>query len=148
MLKAVAGSPGVYTGTARVVRSLSGALDELEEGEVMVCEMTLPPWVPLFSIAGAVVSDVGGVLSHSAIVAREFGLPAVVGTNIGTTVITTGQTITVDGRKGIVYLDGRAVEPRRRLRPQLLRSQRRPVGEGAELRPHDRRVDLRCVRGA
>ena len=46
----------------------------------MVCEMTLPPWVPLFSIAGAVVSDVGGVLSHCAIVAREFGVPAVVGT--------------------------------------------------------------------
>ena len=111
VLKAVAGSPGVYTGTARVVRSLGGALDELEEGEVMVCEMTLPPWVPLFSIAGAVVSDVGGVLSHSAIVAREFGLPAVVGTNVGTTVIKTGQTITVDGRKGVVYLDGRAVEP-------------------------------------
>ena len=49
----------------------------------MVCEMTLPPWVPLFSIAGAVVSDVGGVLSHCAIVAREFGVPAVVGTQVG-----------------------------------------------------------------
>ena len=146
VLKAVAGSPGVYTGTARVVRSLAEALDDLEDGEVMVCEMTLPPWVPLFSIAGAVVSDVGGVLSHSAIVAREFGLPAVVGTNVGTTVIKTGQTITVDGTKGIVYLDG-APSRRWRLRPQLLRSQRRPVGEGAELRPHDRRVDLRHVRG-
>ena len=63
MLRGVAGSPGAYTGTARVVRSLAEAGD-LEEGEVMVCEMTLPPWVPLFSIAGAVVSDVGGVLSH------------------------------------------------------------------------------------
>ena len=85
VLKAVAGSPGVYTGPARVVRSLAEALDDLDNGEVMVCEMTLPPWVPTFSIAGAVVSDVGGVLSHSAIVAREFGLPAVVGTNVGTT---------------------------------------------------------------
>ena len=64
--------------TARVVRSLAEAQD-LEEGEVMVCEMTLPPWVPLFSIAGAVVTDVGGVLSHCAIVAREFDVPAVVG---------------------------------------------------------------------
>ena len=107
VLRAVAGSPGVYTGTARVCRSLSQAIDDLEEGEVMVCEMTLPPWVPLFSIAGAVVSDVGGVLSHSAIVAREYGVPAVVGSNIGTTVIKTGQTITVDGTKGVVYLDGR-----------------------------------------
>ena len=107
VLRAVAGSPGAYTGTARVCRSLSQAIDDLEEGEVMVCEMTLPPWVPLFSIAGAVVSDVGGVLSHSAIVAREYGVPAVVGSNIGTTVIKTGQTITVDGTKGVVYLDGR-----------------------------------------
>ena len=107
VIKAVAGSPGSYTGSARVCRSLSQAIDDLEEGEVMVCEMTLPPWVPLFSIAGAVVSDVGGVLSHSAIVAREYGVPAVVGSNIGTTVIKTGQVITVDGNKGVVYLDGR-----------------------------------------
>jgi len=107
VLKAVAGSPGQYTGPARVCRSLAQASDELEEGEIMVVEMTLPPWVPLFPLAGAVVSDVGGVLSHSAIVARECGVPAVVGTNIGTTVIKTGQTITVDGNKGVVYLDGR-----------------------------------------
>ena len=108
-LKAVAGSPGVHTGKARVCRSLAQAADDLEEGEVMVVEMTLPPWVPLFSLAGAVVSDVGGVLSHAAIVARECGVPAVVGTNIGTTVIKTGQTITVDGTKGVVYLDGREI---------------------------------------
>jgi pyruvate,water dikinase len=63
--------------------------------------------VPYFSIAGAVVSDVGGVLSHCAIVAREFGVPAVVGSVTGTTVIKTGQTITVDGNNGLVYLDGR-----------------------------------------
>jgi rifampicin phosphotransferase len=106
VLRGVAGAPGVYTGTARVVRSLVEAGD-VEEGEVMVCEMTLPPWVPLFSVAGAIVTDVGGVLSHAAIVAREFGLPAVVGTDIGTSTITTGQTVTVDGTKGVVYLDGR-----------------------------------------
>ena len=75
----------------------------------MVCEMTLPPWVPVFSVAGAIVADVGGVLSHTAIVAREFGVPAVVGTEVGTTAIKTGQTITVDGTKGVVYLDGRSV---------------------------------------
>jgi rifampicin phosphotransferase len=107
-LKGVPGSQGVYTGTARVVRSLDEAT-ELEDGEVMVCEMTLPPWVPVFSVAGAIVADVGGVLSHTAIVAREFGLPAVVGTEVGTTAIRTGQTITVDGTKGFVYLDGRSV---------------------------------------
>ena len=108
IIRAVAGSPGVLTGKARVVRSPAEAGD-LEEGEIMVCEMTLPPWVPYFSIAGAVVSDVGGVLSHCAIVAREFGVPAVVGSVTGTTVIKTGQTITVDGNNGLVYLDGRTL---------------------------------------
>ena len=107
-LKGVPGSQGAYTGTARVVRSLDEAT-ELEDGEVMVCEMTLPPWVPVFSVAGAIVADTGGVLSHTAIVAREFGVPAVVGVEVGTTTIKTGQTITVDGTKGFVYLDGRSV---------------------------------------
>jgi pyruvate,water dikinase len=55
------------------------------------------------------VSDVGGVLSHAAIVAREFGVPAVVGTDVGTKVIRTGQTVTVDGNAGVIYLDGREV---------------------------------------
>ena len=108
LIDGVAGSPGVYTGVARVVRSLDEAGD-LEDGEVMVCEMTLPPWVPLFAVAGAVVSDVGGVMSHCAIVAREFGLPAVVGSVNGTTRIKTGQTVTVDGTNGNVWLDGRTL---------------------------------------
>ncbi len=103
LLKGVAGSAGVITGTARVVRSLAEA-SALEEGEIVVCEMTLPPWVPLFSIAGAFVTDTGGVLSHCAIVAREFGLPAVVGTQFGTSAIRNGQTITVDGDKGVVRI--------------------------------------------
>jgi pyruvate,water dikinase len=106
LIDGVAGSPGTYTGVARVVRSLEEAGD-LEDGEVMVCEMTLPPWVPLFAIAGAVVSDVGGIMSHCAIVAREFGIPAVVGSVDGTTRIETGQTVTVDGTNGNVWLDGR-----------------------------------------
>ncbi len=110
IIRAVAGSPGVVTAKARVVRSLAEAQDTLEEGEVMVCEMTLPPWVPLFSIAGAVVADVGGVLSHCAIVAREFGVPAVVGAVTGTTAIKSGQVITVDGNNGLVYLDGRSLD--------------------------------------
>jgi pyruvate,water dikinase len=108
VIDGVAGSPGIYRGVARVVKSLDEAGD-LEDGEIMVCEMTLPPWVPMFSIAGAVVSDVGGVMSHCAIVAREFNIPAVVGTVDGTTRIKTGQVITVDGIKGDVYLDGREI---------------------------------------
>jgi pyruvate,water dikinase len=103
LLKGVAGSGGVITGKAKVVRSLAEAAD-LDEGDIVVCEMTLPPWVPLFSIAGAFVTDTGGVLSHCAIVAREFGLPAVVGTQFGSAVIKTGQTITVDGNKGTVRI--------------------------------------------
>ncbi len=106
VIDGVAGSPGVYRGVARVVRSLDEAGD-LEDGEIMVCEMTLPPWVPMFAIAGAVVADVGGVMSHCAIVAREFALPAVVGSVNGTTRIQSGQIVTVDGTNGNVYLDGR-----------------------------------------
>ncbi len=90
VIDGVAGSPGSYTGVARVVRSLDEAGD-LEDGEIMVCEMTLPPWVPMFAIAGAVVADVGGVMSHCAIVAREFDIPAVVGSVDGTTRIRTGR---------------------------------------------------------
>jgi pyruvate,water dikinase len=106
VIDGVAGSPGVYTGVARVVKSLDEAGD-LEDGEIMVCEMTLPPWVPMFAIAGAVVADVGGVMSHCAIVAREFAVPAVVGSVDGTSRIQSGQTVTVDGTNGNVYLDGR-----------------------------------------
>jgi rifampicin phosphotransferase len=108
LIDGVAGSPGTYTGIARVVRSLEEAGD-LEDGEIMVCEMTLPPWVPMFAIAGAVVADVGGVMSHCAIVAREFAIPAVVGSVNGTTRIQTGQTVTVDGTNGNVWLDARTL---------------------------------------
>ncbi|MDH4077112.1 MAG: PEP-utilizing enzyme [Acidimicrobiia bacterium] len=97
-------SAGVATGTARVVRSLAEAA-KLDEGDILVCEMTLPPWVPLFALAGAVVADTGGQMSHCAIVAREFGIPAVVGTQVGTRVITDGTTITVDGSRGEVHLE-------------------------------------------
>jgi phosphohistidine swiveling domain-containing protein len=103
VLKGVAGSPGVARGPARVVRSLAEA-SVLEEGDIMVCEMTLPPWVPLFSIVAGVVADTGGVLSHCAIVAREFELPAVVGTLFGTTALTDGTMVEVDGTKGIVTI--------------------------------------------
>jgi rifampicin phosphotransferase len=103
LIRGVAGSGGVVTGKAVVVRSLAEAAD-IDEGAIVVCEMTLPPWVPLFSIAGAFVTDTGGVLSHCAIVAREFGLPCVVGTQIGTAVIKNGQMITVDGNAGTVAL--------------------------------------------
>jgi phosphohistidine swiveling domain-containing protein len=106
VLKGVAGSPGEVTGTVKVVRSLVEA-SVLEDGDIMVCEMTLPPWVPLFSVVGGIVADTGGVLSHCAIVAREFGLPAVVGTMFGTSALQDGMNVTVDGTKGIVTINSR-----------------------------------------
>ena len=102
----VAASAGTVQGTAKVVRSLVEA-SKLQPGDVMVCEMTVPTWVPLFATVSAIVADSGGVLSHCAIVAREFGLPAVVGTHGGTHILRDGMTITVDGARGIVRIDSR-----------------------------------------
>jgi pyruvate,water dikinase len=79
--------------------------DKLQSGEVLVCPSTAPPWTPLFAIACAVVTDSGGVLSHSAIAAREYGIPAVVGTMVGTHRIPDGATVTVDGAQGIVRIE-------------------------------------------
>ena len=104
VITGVAASPGTVQGTAKVVRSLNEA-SKLKFGDIMVCEMTLPTWVPLFAKVKAVVADSGGILSHCAIVAREFRLPAVVGTRVGTSVIKDGMTITVDGNKGLVRIE-------------------------------------------
>ncbi|HEU0168829.1 MAG TPA: PEP-utilizing enzyme, partial [Chloroflexota bacterium] len=106
LIKGIAAAPGMVQGVAKVVRSLNEA-SKLREGDIMVCEMTLPPWTPLFSNIGGVVADTGGVLSHCAIVSREYHIPAVVGTVIGTTTIKDGMTITVDGTKGLVRIDAR-----------------------------------------
>lgn len=98
-------SAGTFTGVARVIPSLE-ASGRLQPGEVLVCPATMPAWTPLFGVAAAVVTDHGGVLSHTAIVAREYGIPAVVGTKVGTQLIQDGQTITVDGEAGTVTLEG------------------------------------------
>jgi pyruvate,water dikinase len=102
-LRGSAGSPGVIRGTARVLRSLSEA-DRLQPGDVLVAEFTAPPWTPLFATASAVVTDAGGILSHCAVVAREYGIPAVVGTARATATIRDGQQIEVDGNAGLVRL--------------------------------------------
>jgi phosphohistidine swiveling domain-containing protein len=106
IISGVAASPGTAQGTAKVVRTLVEA-SKLQQGDIMVCEMTVPTWVPLFATVSAVVADSGGILSHCAIVAREFGLPAVVGTRVGTTTLRDGMTITVDGGRGLVRIDSR-----------------------------------------
>jgi len=96
-------SRGTVRARARVIRDLSEA-DRLQSGEVLVCETTSAPWTPLFAIAGAVVTDSGGILSHSAICAREYGIPCVVGTSVGTRQIADGAMITVDGVAGTVEI--------------------------------------------
>jgi phosphohistidine swiveling domain-containing protein len=98
-----AASAGTVTGTARVILSLDDA-ERLGQGEILVCPATMPPWTPLFAITSGVVTDHGGVLSHTAIVAREYQIPAVVGTKVGTSLIEDGHTITVDGNEGTVTL--------------------------------------------
>lgn len=100
-LRGAPGSGGTVRGRARVIHSISEA-GRLEPGDILVAETTAPPWTPLFAIVGAVVTDTGGVLSHCAVVAREYGIPAVVGTGTASTVISDGQMLEVDGDAGVV----------------------------------------------
>ncbi len=86
-------------GPARIIRS-PAEFYKMQKGDVLVCELTDPEWTPLFKLASAVVADTGSELSHAAIVAREFGLPAVLGTGFATQRFSDGQTIRVDGDKG------------------------------------------------
>lgn len=101
VLRGNAGSPGTVRGPAKVIRTLSEA-DKLREGDVLVAETTAPPWTPLFATAAAVVTDTGGVLSHCAVVAREYRIPAVVGTRTATATIKDGQLLEVEGGAGVV----------------------------------------------
>jgi phosphohistidine swiveling domain-containing protein len=100
-VKGLPGSAGVARGTARVIHSLAET-GKLQPGDVLVAYSTEPPWTPLFATASAIVTDSGGVLSHSAVVAREYRIPAVVGTGNATTTFKDGQLIEVDGNAGIV----------------------------------------------
>jgi pyruvate,water dikinase len=95
------GSPGKVRGSARVIRSLAEA-GKLQPRDVLVVPTTAPPWTPLFATAAAVVSDTGGILSHCAVVAREYGIPAVVGTGNATALLRDGELIEVDGDAGTV----------------------------------------------
>jgi pyruvate, water dikinase len=101
VLNGAAASPGVIEARARVVRS-ADEIGDVRDGEVLVCGSTSPAWAPIFSKIAATVTDVGGVMSHAAIVCREYGLPAVVGTGRATARIRTGQLIRVDGTAGSV----------------------------------------------
>jgi phosphohistidine swiveling domain-containing protein len=100
-IEGLAASPGVVEGTARVVMSLE-EFDAVQPGEIVVCRMTNPAWVVLFTRIGGLVTDAGGVASHPAVVSREFGLPAVVGTSNATERIKTGSRVRLNGSTGIV----------------------------------------------
>jgi pyruvate,water dikinase len=102
-LKGFAGSPGTVEGTARVVLDVE-RLADLQAGEILVAPVTSPSWTPVFGKIAATVSDIGGIMSHAAIVSREYGLPAVVGTGDATSRIKTGDRLRVDGSAGTVTI--------------------------------------------
>jgi pyruvate,water dikinase len=96
-------APGVVEGTARVIIN-ERDLDQLEPGDILVTVATAVPWTPAFSIISGVVTNAGGSLSHAVLVAREYGIPAVIGTREATKKIRTGDRIKVDGDMGAVYI--------------------------------------------
>lgn len=102
-LRGIGASKGVYTGPARIVLG-EEHFDRLQVGDVLVCPITSPVWSILFAKVGALVTDSGGVLSHPAIIAREYGIPAVVATGNATQIIADGQQIVVDGEAGVIRL--------------------------------------------
>jgi pyruvate,water dikinase len=109
-VKGIAGSPGVVEGVARVVMSET-EFDSLQTGEILVCEMTNPAWQVLYGKIIAVVTDAGGTVSHPAVLAREYGIPAVVGASVATTRIKTGDRLRVDGSAGVVEILEAAATP-------------------------------------
>lgn len=104
VISGIPGSGGVARGRARIVGGLAEA-DDLQEGDILVCPSTSPPWTPYFGIVAAVVTNGGGVISHAAIEAREYGIPAVVGTRDATRRIPEGAMITVDGAAGTITIE-------------------------------------------
>jgi pyruvate,water dikinase len=100
-LRGAAVSGGLAVGSARIVRGVND-FDKLMPGDVLVCPSTTPAWTPLFAVAVAVVADAGGVLSHAAIVAREYGIPAVMGCSNATRTLLDGERIEVNGTTGTV----------------------------------------------
>jgi pyruvate,water dikinase len=103
VLRGSAASPGRYIGPTRIIRNESEFV-KLQGGDVLVCPITTPSWSVLFPTIGAIVTDAGGILSHPAIIAREYGVPAVVATKTATSLLRDGQIVTVDGSAGTVEI--------------------------------------------
>src|SRR5262249_46042677 len=102
-LRGIGASPGRVDGVARVIHG-PNEFDQMRQGDILVARITTPAWTPLFVLAAGVVTDVGGPLSHSSIVAPEYHIPAVLGTGVATERIHSGQRITVDGDSGVVTM--------------------------------------------
>ncbi len=105
LLSGIGASPGRVTGPVRIVHKLD-QLDKVDDGDILVTEMTTPDMVPAMKRAAGIVTDEGGMTSHASIVSRELGVPAVVGTSTGTTVLEDGQRVTIDGERGVVFPGG------------------------------------------
>ena len=99
-LSGMGASSGSYTGPVCLVKDES-EFGKVKPGDVLVCRTTAPTWTTLFSDVGAVVTDLGGLLSHPAIIAREYGIPAVIGTGNATRILRDGEIVTVDGDAGV-----------------------------------------------
>jgi pyruvate,water dikinase len=99
----IAGSPGVVEGIARVVLT-EDQFDDVRAGDILVCQMTNPAWVVLFTKIVGLVTDAGGTVSHPAVLSREFGIPAVIGTSVATQQIKSGDRVRVDGSQGVVEI--------------------------------------------
>jgi pyruvate,water dikinase len=102
-VKGLPASPGIYGGKAKVAMTTEAASKIVGKGDILVTQMTNPDWVPYMRVAGAIITDMGGMTCHAAIVSRELGIPCIVGTGNATTVLATDRDYTVDAKNGIVY---------------------------------------------
>lgn len=101
--KGLPASPGIYAGKAKVALTTGDAAKLIRKGDILVTGMTAPDWVPYMRVAGAIVTNDGGMTCHAAIVSRELGIPCIVGTENGTEALKTGQEYTVDAKTGVIY---------------------------------------------
>lgn len=105
LVKGLGASPGKAIGIVRIVHTPDEAANKIKKGDILVTGMTNPEFTPFMEKLMAVITNTGGVLCHAVIVAREFGIPCVVGTQNATEVLKNGSKVIVDGLKGIVYVE-------------------------------------------
>ncbi len=117
LVRGVPASPGVASGVVKVALTPEEAAKKMERGDILVTKMTDPDWVPYMKLAAAIVTDEGGMTAHAAIVARELGIPAVVGTGNATKVLKDGMVVTVDGTRGLVLSGRIEVEKEKEAKP-------------------------------